>query len=274
MCRWLGYSGAPLYLEDLLLKPEHSLIDQSLASKEGAETTNGDGFGVGWYGEPAVPGLYKDIEPAWNDRNLADLARHIRSRLFLAHVRATTGTPIQRTNCHPFRYGKWLFVHNGLIRNFDRLRRDLAFHVDPGLYSAIEGTTDSEIMFFLALTLGLENEPLIALERMAGLVESTGAAKAVEHPLQMSLGLCDGQRLYAVRYSSEHNSRTLYHSTSMRALHKIYPDLERFSPDARVVVSEPLRDLPGAWEQIPESTAVVIYRGEIDRCAFEPKVPA
>ena len=262
-----------MYLEELLLKPEHSLIDQSLASKEGAETTNGDGFGMGWYGEPAEPGLYKDVEPAWNDRNLADLARHIKSGLFLAHVRATTGTPIQRTNCHPFRHGKWLFVHNGLIREFNRLRRDLAFHVDPSLYSAIEGTTDSEIMFHLALTLGLESKPLGALERMAGLVESTAAANAAEHPLQMSLGLSDGQRLYAVRYSSEHNSRTLYHSTSMQALQKIYPDLERFSPDARVVVSEPLRDLSGAWEEIPESTAVVIYGGEVERRAFEPKLP-
>ena len=273
MCRWLGYSGAPLYLEEVLLKPEHSLIDQSLASKEGAETTNGDGFGVGWYGEPAEPGLYKDIEPAWNDRNLADLARHIKSGLFLAHVRATTGTPIQRTNCHPFRYGKWLFVHNGLIRDLSRLRRHLAFNVNPSLYSAIEGTTDSEIMLHLALTFGLESEPLAALERMAGLVEATGAANAVEHPLQMSLGLSDGERLYAVRYSSEHNSRTLYHSASMDALQRAYPDLQRFSPDARVVVSEPLRDLPGAWEEIPESTAVIIYRGEVERHAFEPKLP-
>ncbi|MGI9570391.1 MAG: class II glutamine amidotransferase, partial [Desulfobulbia bacterium] len=207
MCRWLGYSGAPLYLEEMLFKPEHSLIDQSLASKEGAETTNGDGFGVGWYGDPAEPGLYKDIEPAWNDRNLADLARHIKSPLFIAHVRATTGTPIQRTNCHPFRHNKWLFVHNGLIRDLGRLRRDLAFNVSPKLYSAIEGTTDSEIMFYLALTFGLESEPLAALERMAGLVERIGAENAVDNPLQMSLGLSDGERLYAVRYSSEHSSR-------------------------------------------------------------------
>jgi glutamine amidotransferase len=271
MCRWLAYTGGPIFLEELILKPEHSLIDQSLASKEGAETTNGDGFGVGWYGEPAEPGLYKDIEPAWNDRNLADLALDIKSALFLAHVRATTGTPIQRTNCHPFRHGKWLFVHNGLIRGYDRLRRDLAFNVDPGLYSAIEGTTDSEIMFYLALTFGLESEPLAALERMAGLVETTGVAHAVEHPLQMTLGLSDGQRLYAVRYSSERGSRTLYHSKSMEALRRINPELERFSTDARAIVSEPLSDMTDHWSEIPESSAIVIEGGEISTHAFEPQ---
>lgn len=270
MCRWLGYSGAPMYLAEVLLKPENSLIDQSLASKEGVETTNGDGFGVGWYGEADEPGLYKDTEPAWNDRNLADLARHIKSGLFLAHVRATTGTPVQRTNCHPFRHGRWLLVHNGLIRDWHRLRRPLMLEVDPDLFACVEGTTDSEVMFHLALTYGLESDPLAALERMAGLVESTAARLGVGNPLQMSLGLSDGERLYAVRYSSERDSRTLYHSTDMRALQAIHPDLERFSPDTRVVVSEPFRDLPGAWEKIPESTAVIVEGGAIDRRAFEP----
>jgi glutamine amidotransferase len=108
---------------------------------------------------------------------------------------------------------------------------------------------------------------------MAGLVEATAAASGIEHPLQMSLGLSDGQRLYAVRYSSEHDSRTLYHSANMRALQKMYPDLERFSPDARVVVSEPLGDLAGAWEKIPESTAIVVDRGDVEKYAFQPKIP-
>ncbi len=274
MCRWLGYSGAPLYLEELLLKPEHSLIDQSLESKQGAETTNGDGFGLGWYGERPEPGVYKDTGPAWNDRNLADLSRHIKSGLFIAHVRATTGTPIQRTNCHPFHYGAWLFVHNGFIRDLDRLRRPLALAVDPSLYSAMEGTTDSEIMFHLALAFGLEDDPFPALERMVGLVEATAAEHGVETPMQMSLGITDGARLYAVRYSSQRDSRTLYHSADMGALQELYPDLQRFSSDARVVVSEPLRDLPGAWERIPESTALTVERGAVETRPFEPKAPA
>ena len=80
MCRWLAYSGAPVLLEDLLYKPQNSLVVQSLHSQLGAETTNGDGFGVGWYGDRETPGVFRSIEPAWNDRNLQELAGQITSR--------------------------------------------------------------------------------------------------------------------------------------------------------------------------------------------------
>lgn len=271
MCRWVGYSGAPIFLEELILKPTNSLIDQSLSSKEGVETTNGDGFGLGWYGEPAEPGVYKGVEPAWNDSNLKELSRHIKSPLFLAHVRATTGTPVQRTNCHPFRHGKWLFVHNGVIHGFHHVRRELAFNVDASLFANIEGTTDSEIMFNLALTFGLEDDPFGALERMAGLVETTGAAHGIDHPLQMTLGLGDGERLYAVRYSSERASRSLYHSKSMDALRRINPAYDHFSSDARAVVSEPLSDMADHWTEVPESSGLVVEGGEVEIRPFTPR---
>ncbi len=70
MCRWLAYSGSPIRIDELIVKPRHSLIDQSLHSTMGATTTNGDGFGLGWYGEGRQPGMFRSIEPAWNDRNL------------------------------------------------------------------------------------------------------------------------------------------------------------------------------------------------------------
>lgn len=273
MCRWLGYSGAPLYLEELILKPEHSLIDQSLESHSGATTTNGDGFGIGWYGDRDTPGIYKSVQPAWNDINLRSLSAHIESPLFLAHIRATTGSAVQQTNCHPFRHKKWLFVHNGLIRGFDKVKRDLALAVEPELYPMIKGTTDSELMFYLALTFGLEESPLSGLERMVGFVEKVCDEQRIDHPIQLSCGLSDGERLLAVRYSTERRSRTLFHSTSMQALQEIHPDLKRFSPDTRAVVSEPLGDLTEAWEEIPESTAVIVYRGNAERRPFEPKVP-
>ncbi len=273
MCRWLAYTGAPLYLEELILKPEHSLIDQSLESHSGATTTNGDGFGIGWYGDRETPGVYKDVQPAWNDANLRDLAAHIKSPLFLAHIRAATGTAIQQTNCHPFRHGKWLFVHNGLISGFARVKRELALAVAPELYPRILGSTDSELMFKLAISFGLEDNPLVALERMAGFVEKTCADQGIDKALQLSVGVSDGQRLLAVRYSTEGRSRTQFHSTSMQALQEINPDLRRFSPDARAVVSEPLSDLTDVWEEVPESTALVIHRGEIQTHPFEPRPP-
>ncbi|MGH3055489.1 MAG: class II glutamine amidotransferase, partial [Gaiellaceae bacterium] len=106
MCRWLAYYGKPVRMDKVLFGPQHSLIDQSLHSRMGVETTNGDGFGVGWYSASGEPGIFRSTEPAWNDRNLRELAAHVESPLFLAHVRAATGTPVQQTNCHPVRYGK------------------------------------------------------------------------------------------------------------------------------------------------------------------------
>jgi predicted glutamine amidotransferase len=192
MCRWLAYSGSPVLLEDLLLRPKHSLIDQSLHSRMGAETTNGDGFGIGWYGVGDTPGLFHSTEPAWNDRNLTELARHLVSPLVFAHVRASSGGAVQQTNCHPFRFGNWLWMHNGLIREFSTVKRDLAFAVDPSLYPHIEGSTDSELFFHLALTFGLEDDAHAAVERAVGFIERTGRRHGVEHPIQMTVATTDG----------------------------------------------------------------------------------
>jgi glutamine amidotransferase len=274
MCRWLAYSGAPLYLEELIFKPEHSIIDQSLSARSGPSTTNGDGFGIGWYGSRDTPGVYKDIQPAWNDANLRHLAEQIRSHAFLAHVRAATGgTPVQQTNCHPFRHGRWLFLHNGRVRDYSRVRRDLDFGVSPDLYNLMEGTTDSEVMFYLALTFGLEDDPVGGLERMVGFVEQKGWDAGVEYPMQMTVGLTNGHHLYAVRYSSDHQSRTLYHSRSIRDLRALNPTFARYSDDAIVVVSEPMNDVMDQWEEIPESTVLVVEGCEVSTRPFKPRPP-
>src|ERR1700742_5166423 len=189
MCRWLGYSGDPIRIDELVYNTEHSLIEQSRSARFTSHLTNADGFGIGWYGSEEQPGVHRNVAPAWSDRNLQDLCAQIRSPLFLAHVRAATGTPVQQTNCHPFRHGRWLFVHNGFIDGYLRLRRDLMLAVDPALFDRIEGPPASELMFYLALSFGLDDEPLPALERMAGFVEATGRAHGVADPLQMTLGV-------------------------------------------------------------------------------------
>lgn len=273
MCRWLAYSGSPVLLEDLLLKPQHSLIIQSLNSRLGATTTNGDGFGVGWYGAGDVPGVFHSIAPAWNDRNLQELSRHIVSRLVFAHVRASTGGAIQQTNCHPFRYGSWLWMHNGLIREFATVKRDLALAVDPSLYSEIEGSTDSELFFYLALTFGLQDDPPRAVERAVGFIERTGRSRGVEHPIQMTVATTSGAGVWVFRYSSEGSSRSLFHSTKMATLRAQYPDhpvLHRLSDETRLVVSEPINDLAGAWNEIPEATCGIVMHGKDELRAFTP----
>jgi predicted glutamine amidotransferase len=279
MCRWNGYFGHPVMVDELLFRTQHSLIDQSLRSRMGVETTNGDGFGLGWYrdGSDGAPARYRSVTPAWSDANLRDLASHIESPLFLAHIRATTGTPVQQTNCHPFRHGRWLFVHNGAIDGFQDIRRDLLLAIDPSLFDSVAGSTDSEVLFYLALTFGLEHDPLGSVEQAVGFVEEIGRARGVEHPVQMTLGISDGERLYAVRYSTEHHSRTLFvsvDSESIRALHPDNPRLQRLTDEDRVVVSEPVSDLPGLWSEVPESTALIIQHGPDEQLPFHPRPPA
>ena len=273
MCRWLAYFGSPVAIDQLVFKPQHSLIDQSLHSQLGAETTIGDGFGIGWYGIGETPGVFRSIEPAWNDRNLRELAGHIVSPVVFAHIRASSGTPVQQTNCHPFRHGKWLWMHNGSIRDFHEVKRDLVLAVDPSLYQSIEGSTDSEVFFYLALTLGLEDDPPAAVAAAVGLIEETGRRHGVEHPMQMTVATTDGTRIWAFRYSSEGKSRSLFYSTAIATLRAQYPDnplLHGLSDETRVVVSEPLGDLAGAWNEVPESSYGVIREGDDDLQPFAP----
>jgi len=275
MCRWLAYTGSPVLIEDLLYRPTNSLIVQSLHSRLGAEATNGDGFGLGWYDEHSpTPGVFRSIEPAWSDRNLQELSAHVRSGVVLAHIRATSGSAVQQTNCHPFRHGRWLWMHNGLLAGFSRYKRDLAMAVDPSLFPLIEGSTDSELLFYLALTFGLEDDPPTAVARAVGLVERVAGAQDVAFPVQMTVATTDGTRLWAFRYSTEGQSRSLFRNTDVAVLREQYPEnplLHGLADTTRVVVSEPLGDLKGAWHEVPESTCLAVAGGEEELREFVPR---
>jgi len=267
MCRWLAYWGEPIRPALLILEPRHSLVAQSLNSPLGAETVNGDGFGVGWYPDDTAPGvmpaLFHSIEPAWHDENLRELTWAIQSPLFFAHVRAAGGPPIQQTNCHPFRHGNWLFMHNGVIAGFPQLRRDLMLQIEPQRFAHVKGTTDSEVVFHLALTFGLEQDPVAAMGRTLREIERVAATYGIENAVQGSFAVTDGETIWAFRYSTAHQSRTLFHSADMAALQEMYPDvpqLRAFDATARVIVSEPLTDLPGAFIEVPESSVLVLDR--------------
>jgi predicted glutamine amidotransferase len=264
MCRWMAWHGQPVLVGELLLETKHGLIDQSLHSRMGAETTNGDGFGLGWYGAGEGPAVYHSVSPAWGDRNLRELAHHVESPMFMAHVRATSGTAIQETNCHPFRHGRWLFVHNGVLGGFHALRRDLTLAIDPELFAEMEGSTDSEVLFHLALTHGLEDDPLTALERAIGVVEALARTRGIAEAFQGTVGVSDGESLWAIRHATDGRPRTLFASAEAESLRRLHPDnprLQRLHDGDRLVVSEPFSDLPGAWHEVPASTALVVEPG-------------
>ena len=276
MCRWMAYSGSSILADDLLFRPKHSIIDQSLHAELGAGvTTNGDGFGIGWYGDAAetVPTVFKGTHPAWNDENLREIARQIRTSLLFAHVRASSGTPVERSNCHPFRYDRWLWMHNGSLAGFAEVKRDLLMMVDPSLYPLIRGTTDTEALFFLALTFGLTDDPPGAVARAVGAVEQVGHRHGIEHPVHMTVATSDGESIWIFRYSSEKATSSLYYSADVDQVRSLYPELavlDLLGPDTRFIVSEPLRDLPGAWHEVPEGSWARIRGRDHEMQPFEP----
>ena len=277
MCRWLAYSGSPILMKDVLYEGPNSLVHQSLSSKLGAEPTNGDGFGVGWYGDQDTPGIFHGTEPAWNDQNLLEIAGHISSPLFFTHIRAAIGSAVQQSNCHPFRHGRWLFMHNGYLNQLATIKRDLILAVDPSLYPHIKGQTDTELLFYLALTFGLEDNPPAAVEQAIGLVEAVAAKHGVPHPFQGTVATSDGTSIWAFRYSSERKSRTLFFTTDVPTLRNMYPEraaLREFSDDARLIVSEPLADIVGVWNEVPESTYGVVGPDHAEMRPFRPQAPS
>jgi glutamine amidotransferase len=265
MCRWIAYSGGPVPVAELLYGPEHSIVKQSLTSYEGAETTNGDGFGVGWYAEGATnPSRYRSTEPAWNDGNLRDIVGELRSRLVMMHVRASSGAPVQLTNCHPFRHGRLLFMHNGVVEHFHQIRRELLLGLDASLFDHVQGTTDSELLMYLAIERGLETDPKGALERAVAHIEQTARDAGLDPMIQMSVAVADGEELCGVRYATHGEPRTLYHSSNLDTVRELYPDVEQFrrlDSSTHMLVSEPMSKLPGVWNLVPAGSFVRFQDG-------------
>ncbi len=270
MCRWLAYRGAPVLMEDLIIKPKDNLIHQSLHARAPRTPTNGDGFGMGWYDNHPYPGLFKSIRPAWNDMNLLDLAAHIESPLFMAHVRATSMATVQETNCHPYRYKNWLFVHNGQISEFGKFRQKLMATVAPEYFGNILGSTDSELMFHLALTFGLEQDVPGAVAQMVSYVESVGREVGLEKCIWMTLGISDGNDLWGFRYGSDGKGPSLYVSPGINELSKLNPEARSVGENAVCIVSEPIGNYQDIWKAVPENSQLTVNERGLEIEAFNP----
>ncbi|MEA2934067.1 MAG: hypothetical protein QOD74_713 [Variibacter sp.] len=248
MCRWIAYRGETIALEHYVTAPEHSLVEQSRRALEATASTNGDGFGLGWYSDQGEPGVYREVRPAWSDENLHHLCRHIRSPLFFAHVRASTGTPTTRPNCHPFIHGRWMFMHNGQIGAWPLIRRKVEAMIPDALYTSRVGTTDSEAVFLAILGAGGADDPegatLHVLSRLAELVDESGTTD----PLRFTAALTDGRSLYAFRYADKANrANTLYFREAGGSL---------------VIASEPVDRRRDAWTEVPPSCVLRACVGE------------
>lgn len=233
-----------MFMEDFVTVPRQSLVVQSRTSKEARNAVNGDGFGLGWYCDRETPGLFRDVRPAWSDENLLSLAHQIKSPLFFAHIRASTGTATSRANCHPFAVGRWMFMHNGKIGNWDKVRRKIEAHIPDALYTHRCGTTDSEAMFLLMLANGLDDNPEAACSKAIALIEREMQEVGATEPLRFTAAFSDGNHVYAIRYSSNGTPETLY-------------TRKRRDNSGRLLVSEPLDDGRDDWQAVPPQSFVV-----------------
>lgn len=245
MCRWAAYTGEPVFLEEIISRPGHSLIAQSREAEQCKITTNGDGFGVAWYDHRPEPGLFRDVYPAWSDPNLQAVSRQVKSGLFLAHVRASTGSATSRNNCHPFVAGRWSFMHNGQAGGFGSYRKQADMGIADALYPHRKGATDSEVIFLLALGQGMDADPIGAVARAVGQLETLSRRHGGAPHMRVSAAFADGESLYAVRYSSDHIAPTLYY---------------RWSETRRgwAVVSEPLEQEQDGWSELAPGKALIL----------------
>ena len=258
-------------MDKLLYRPENSLINQSFMAREREEPLNGDGFGVGWYTpeiEP-TPAVFTSIQPAWNNRNLKNLSPKICSSSIFAHVRAATHGRVSEANCHPFQYGKLLFMHNGAIAGFNVIKRALRMRLSDGIYDWIKGDTDSEHFFALILQ-HLDAHAKLTVGDIAdafikALVELTELLNehSIDHPFYMNGLLSDGERIVASRYVSDENvePHTLYFSDrggfecDDGICHIVHGKSEN---DCIMIVSEKLTDVAEDWHPVPKNHMIML----------------
>lgn len=272
MCRFIAYTGKPILLSELLIKPENSLIKQSYQARESNETLNGDGFGLGWYTHEieTTPGVFKSIQPAWNNQNLMHLAPKIRSNCFFAHVRAATEGGVAQDNCHPYSYGELLFMHNGGIGSFKQIKRYLRRQLENDIYEGIKGQTDSEHFFALMLQLHRQQKRGETMDEYAEtMIETIAEIQALEKQYGigetsfLNLVLTNGQWVIATRYVSDTNKtpRSLYYSAGSELEH--VDGFYHMQPTAKknnavLIVSEKLNDTVSDWTKVDTNKMILI----------------
>ena len=253
MCRFLAYTGEPVFLDTLLIEPTSSLVSQSLAAREAKTVVNGDGCGIGWYGARSEPGVYRGILPAWSDANLASLCRLVSAPMFLAHVRSATSGEVSMANCHPFAAGRHLFMHNGQIGGYDRIRRSVEAMIPDDLYARRRGNGDSEAIFLAALGHGLEADPVAAIARTLAVCLRIMHANAITQALRFTAILADGEKLRAIRWASDDHPPSLYW---------------RRLDTGIAIASEPFGDAGDTWQPVPSGSVMTATNGEVSFAEF------
>ncbi len=239
MCRLVAYLGPYIRLSELLLEPTHNLL--RLSYGEQAAVSYPGGFGIGWYAADGSPAVYTQPVPVWIDSNLPHLTHSIYARLFVAGVDHASA-PFVAAPCpgQPYYDGRLLFLHQGFLSDFSRLRRTIRDFLEPHLEAEIRSNTASEHLFALLRHLLSDDSELTMEQALAALLDLL-AGWVGEQSSLLNLIVADGAGLYVVRQAWHADCPALYYNV----------DDEGF-PDAQLVASEPLTDSE-FWRPLPES---------------------
>ncbi|ODQ68261.1 N-terminal nucleophile aminohydrolase [Nadsonia fulvescens var. elongata DSM 6958] len=293
MCRFLIFKGSdPILLAHLLTRPAHSIINQSYDCRlriDMRRPINGDGFGLGYYScDPDAefgngPCIFSAVTPAWNNSNLTRLAEKTKSNLVFAHVRASTAGALSETNCHPFSYHTLMFMHNGNVAEFPKIKRRIVNHIDDKYFSIIQGSTDSEWGFslFLDTLERLGVDPSDPKGHFGDAVLRKALLQTIEYiknwtkeingengePSLLNFAITDSDSVVVSRYiTSKTEEAASLHFSSGTQFVEYEPGqykMERHDrgQDIVMVASEPLTFERNDWVTIPTNTAVTI-RGQ------------
>lgn len=271
MCRLYGFlSNEPTKVDCSLVFAQNALLLQSRADAIGRH--HADGWGIATYQE-AKPRLIKNTTAAFDDQSFSAEAERIYTTAAIAHVRkATVGVP-SVLNTHPFKWGNWVFAHNGTVTGFNEVEKRLAHETDPGLQSHRLGTTDSE-QYFLWLLSSLMEAGLLShepnqtlpfnteevephLRRVVTRLETICLAAAPNKVPRLNFLLTNGTNLITCRWNNSlHRIRRngLYNCEICGIPHIHHH--ETVNHKAVAFASEPITG--EAWSEVPNKTFEVI----------------
>ena len=269
MCRFLAYHGPATSMENALLESSYSLVEQSKRARMRYEPINGDGFGVGWFPahDDPVPGTFVSIEPAWSNRNLKELAAKITSRHYFAHIRdATPGMPVSQANCHPFKFGQWLWMHNGFLGEFSQYRRQLLASLSDESFQFIQGNTDTEHLFAMFLdAINHQSAP----DRDAVIAALTSTINQLQ-TLQRESGSTAESHLNFAFSNGKIALYTRYALNEEEAPPTLYYQLSDDDNESLLVASEPLTTETN-WQEVESHRVLLKEEGSpLEIMVFEP----
>ncbi len=290
MCRMLAYAGPPVLLEELIVKPDSSLVHQVTHARMLA-MLNLAGFGLAAWddgmADPDQPLLYHSTDVAIFDPNLRALASKLRVRSLVAHLR---GIPydghvaVNRQSLHPFRLpgSPLVMAHNGDLADFAAMRYDLVEHIRPEILRAIPAMTDSAWLHALILS-GLDDPagPFTAdqihraIERALSIVRHVRERLGIRRSSSVSLTIADGRNLVGVRFTFDFGrfeTPPFQGGIDYLSLWYTYGARYGLSDDewkmtggpgpATIIASEPLTRDVATWVEVPEYSALLVEGGK------------